>query len=129
MKNEPCQELAVNGRSELMGDDKLFAALVSGCRTQNAALAAGISERTAYRRLEDPEFRARLDRSRRELRESILAHLSDAGLDAISTFLQSQSIGNRLVDELFISHRCQLLATEYPGLEPVRRDVGRGISC
>ena len=87
MKNEPCQELAVNGRPELMGDEKLFAALVSGCHIENAALAAGISERTAYRRLEDPEFRTRLDRSRRELRESILARLSDAGLDAISTLV------------------------------------------
>lgn len=87
MNNEPCQDLAVNGSPELIGDDKLFAALVSGCHIQNAARAAGISERTAYRRLEDPKFRAQLERSRRALRESVLARLSDAGLDAISTLV------------------------------------------
>ncbi len=87
MSNELCQVLADNGSSTLQGDDKLLAALVSGCHIQNAARSAGISERTAYRRLEDPKFRAQLDRSRKALRESILARLSDAGLDAISALV------------------------------------------
>ena len=70
---------------ELVGDDRLLTALASGCHVENAALAAGISERTAYRRLSDPDFRARLDAARESLREAILAKLADAGHDAIAT--------------------------------------------
>jgi hypothetical protein len=43
--------------SELQGDGQLFQALVSGCHIENAASRAGISVRTAYRRLADPTFR------------------------------------------------------------------------
>ena len=70
---------------ELLGDDRLLTALASGCHIENAALAAGVSERTAYRRLADPDFRGRLDAARESLRESILARLADAGHDAIGT--------------------------------------------
>ena len=69
--------------NELRGDDSLFRALVSGCHIENAAVAAGVSERTAYRRLADPEFRNQIDQARQSLRESILAKLADAGHDAI----------------------------------------------
>jgi HEAT repeat protein len=75
----------LNGPQELAGDDQLFRALVSGCHVENAAQLAGISERTAYRRLADPEFRLRLDTARQSLRESILARLADAGDDAVDT--------------------------------------------
>ena len=70
--------------SDLEGDDVLFSRLVSGCHVENAAKAAGISERTAFRRLANPTFRAQLDQARETLRESILAKLSDAAHDAIS---------------------------------------------
>ena len=59
--------------SELQGDDQLFQALVSGCHIENAASIAGISVRTAYRRLADPTFRSQLQDARQSLRESILA--------------------------------------------------------
>ncbi len=72
-------------QSTLASDDQLFAALVSGCHVEAASRIAGISERTVYRRLAEPEFRRRLDSARENLRESILAKLSDAGLDAVST--------------------------------------------
>lgn len=68
---------------ELQGDDRLFRALVSGCHIENAAVVAGLSERTAYRRLADPTFRKQLDDARQSLRESILARLADGGHDAI----------------------------------------------
>ena len=71
--------------SELQGDDQLFQALVSGCHIENAASIAGISVRTAYRRLADPTFRSQLQDARQSLRESILAKLSDAGHDAVGT--------------------------------------------
>ena len=87
MTTEPRQELAEIGRlddaEDLQGDDRLFRALVSGCHVENAAVAAGVSERTAYRRLADPTFRKQLDDARQSLRESILARLADGGHDAI----------------------------------------------
>ena len=69
----------------LQGDDQLFQALVSGCHIENAASIAGISVRTAYRRLADPVFKQQLQEARQSLRESILAKLSDAGHDAVGT--------------------------------------------
>ena len=87
MNDRPRQNLAEIGRptDELVGDDRLLTALASGCHVENAAGVAGISERTAYRRLADPKFRSRLDSAREALRESILARLADAGHDAIGT--------------------------------------------
>ncbi len=85
------QELAAIGRptdeNELQGDDRLFRALVSGCHVENAAIAAGVSERTAYRRLADPVFRKQIDDARQSLRESILGRLADAGHDAIGVLM------------------------------------------
>ncbi len=85
--NDPSRhDLAEIGMdSELQGDDQLFQALVSGCHIENAASIAGISVRTAYRRLADPTFRSQLQDARQSLRESILAKLSDAGHDAVGT--------------------------------------------
>ena len=83
----------------LHGDDELFLALVSGCHIENAAKIAGISERTAYRRLADPEFRDRINSAREAVRESILAKLSDAAGDAVSTLwslLESEDESIRL---------------------------------
>lgn len=86
MSNRPRQELAEIGSSdEMRGDDRLLTTLATGCHIENAAAAAGVSERTAYRRLADPEFRTKLDAAREALRESILAKLADAGHDAIGT--------------------------------------------
>ena len=84
--NAQRQDLAGIGMdSELQGDDQLFQALVSGCHIENAAAVAGISVRTAYRRLADPAFKQQLQEARQCLRESILAKLSDAGHDAVGT--------------------------------------------
>ncbi len=85
--NEPARhDLAEIGMdSALQGDDQLFQSLVSGCHIENAAAVAGISVRTAYRRLADPTFRSQLQDARQSLRESILAKLSDAGHDAVGT--------------------------------------------
>ena len=86
MSNPTRHDLAEIGMdAELQGDDQLFQALVSGCHIENAASIAGISVRTAYRRLADPGFRAQVQDARQSLRESILAKLSDAGHDAVGT--------------------------------------------
>ncbi len=85
--NDPSRhDLAEYGMDpQLQGDDQLFQALVSGCHIENAASIAGISVRTAYRRLADPVFKQQLQEARQSLRESILAKLSDAGHDAVGT--------------------------------------------
>jgi hypothetical protein len=83
----------------LQGEDRLFEAIVSGCHIENAAAVAGISQRTAYRRLSDPAFRAQVRQAREDLRESILARLADAGHDAIDTLwrlLESEDESIRL---------------------------------
>ena len=88
--DQDCRQLTDYGSdvTELLGDDRLFTALAAGCHVENAAKVAGISERTAYRRLADPEFRSRLNAARESLRESILARLADAGHDAIGTLFE-----------------------------------------
>ncbi len=89
MQGESCHDLAeIDMPTQLEGDESLFKALVVGCHVGNAAAIAGLSERTVYRRLADPEFRRRLDEARQSLRESILAKLSDAGHDAISVLTE-----------------------------------------
>ena len=86
MKDPARHDLAEYGMDpQLQGDDQLFQALVSGCHIENAASLAGISVRTAYRRLADPVFKQQLQEARQSLRESILAKLADAGHDAVGT--------------------------------------------
>jgi hypothetical protein len=46
------------------GEEALLDALLMGAHIQNAAAMACVSERTAYRRLADPEFRQRLEAGR-----------------------------------------------------------------
>ena len=85
----PRQELAVSvskfGEMELAGDDLLLAALSSGYAIKRAANMAGISERTVFRRLSDPDFRARLDKTREAIRCTFLTQVAEAGTEALST--------------------------------------------
>ena len=78
------QTLAADSCHDLHTDDGLFAALLAGAHIENAALAAGVSPRTVYRRLADPEFRERVESAREAIRESILTRLTDAAGDAVS---------------------------------------------
>ena len=66
------------------GDDALFDALVAGAHVENAAAFAGVSSRTAYRRMADPVFRQRVESAREAIRDSILTRLSEAAGDAVS---------------------------------------------
>jgi FixJ family two-component response regulator len=63
------------------GDLQLQIALARGATVRDAAKAAGVAERTAHRRLNDPSFRAEVDRLREELRlkivENVAAQLSN----------------------------------------------------
>jgi hypothetical protein len=53
----------------------LLSALAAGCSVEQAARAAGVSVRTAYRRLANPGFRVRLAAARDELIVATLGEL------------------------------------------------------
>ncbi len=71
-------------------DDLLAAALASGAKIVEAAEAAGVSERTAHRRLADPAFRQRVENARRDHVQHVadkLATLGDQALDTLAELL------------------------------------------
>jgi hypothetical protein len=66
-------------------EEMLLAALAAGTPVEQAAAAAGLSVRTAYRRLADPAFRGRLARARDALIETALGELVDSASHAVAT--------------------------------------------
>jgi len=64
------------------GDLALLLALAQGLSVPKAAAKAGLSERTAYRRLQDPDFKARVTRARAEMVERALGQLSAGTAEA-----------------------------------------------
>jgi transposase len=107
-------------------DDKLILALAGGETVEAAAAKAGISLTTAYRRLKDPAFRARLDAARADMVRQATAMLTAAATEAVNTLLDLQSkecppptrlgaaksileIGNRLRTEVDLAARLQAL--------------------
>ena len=67
------------------GDDALLLALAAGKTVREAARAAGISERTATRRVADPAFRRRVAELRAEMVSLALGKLADGMSDAAGT--------------------------------------------
>jgi hypothetical protein len=68
-------------------EQTLLSALAFGATVEHAARKAGIGERTVYRRLADPAFRARLDETRREAMVRTSGVLSGAALGAVKTLV------------------------------------------
>jgi hypothetical protein len=68
-------------------NDKLLMALACGATVEAAARGAGVSRRTAHRRLKDPEFSRRLRQTRTELTQRTAGMLSGAGGEAVKTLL------------------------------------------
>lgn len=68
-------------------DDQLAVALASGSSVRQAATVAGVSERTAFRRLNDLSFRKRVDEIRRVALEEATSKLSAAGSKAVDAML------------------------------------------
>ena len=66
-------------------DAALIAALAGGATVREAAGAARVGERTVYRRLEDAEFKRRVDEARAELLSGAMSRLSAATTDAVTT--------------------------------------------
>jgi hypothetical protein len=72
-------------RERRRGEDSLLAALAAGSTVEDAAKAAGLSSRTAYRRLADPGFARRLAQTRDELISNALGELVDCASEAVAT--------------------------------------------
>jgi hypothetical protein len=68
----------------------LLAALACGATVEGAAQKAGLSARTAYRRLRDPEFRARLRQKEDELTRRTAGLLTAASLESVRTLVELQ---------------------------------------
>jgi hypothetical protein len=66
-------------------EELLLGALASGSSIEQAAQAAGVSVRTAYRRLADPDFAGRLAQARDELLTAALGELVACATEAVAT--------------------------------------------
>lgn len=69
-------------------DDRIIAALLAGATYAQTAAAAGCSERTVRRRLDDPRFVERLDAERRDIFDKHTSRLLAALPIAVSTLLR-----------------------------------------
>jgi hypothetical protein len=81
--NRGWQIVAGSGRKN--ADEALMLALACGETVQAAAQTAGISERTAYRRLADPGTRRRVAELRADMVQRTLGKLADASTEAVDT--------------------------------------------
>ena len=66
-------------------EELLLTALAAGSPVDEAAKAAGLSPRTAYRRLAEPGFRGRLASARDELACEALSELAGCASEAVAT--------------------------------------------
>lgn len=74
-------------RKSAGSDEALMIALACGSTVEAAATKAGLAVRTAYRRLDDPEFRKKLQEFRCHMVERSCAMLSASGMEAVKTLL------------------------------------------
>jgi len=92
-----------NGRlhGEPMGerpvDDRLALAIASGASVRDAAQGAGVSERTAHRRLADPDFVRLVSLFRREMTTQALGMLTAASTEAATTVRSLLASNNETV--------------------------------
>ena len=80
--------MAGGGRQN--ADDVLVLALACGATVENAALKAGLSPRTAHRRLANPQFRQQLNQIRADMVQRAAALLTAAAMEAIKTLVALQ---------------------------------------
>ncbi len=63
-------------------DNLLLSKLLAGARVADAAVEAGVSERTVFRRLQDPAFRADLAEQRQKILDATVVVMTNGALDA-----------------------------------------------
>ncbi len=78
----------MSGTARTNSESLLIAALARGCSQSEAARAAGISDRTVRRRLQDKAFRGKVREARREMLMTTVGALSDAGSAAVRALRQ-----------------------------------------
>src|SRR6516225_6069830 len=71
-------------------DRALLQALACGATVENAARKAGVSERTAYRRLDDPAFMQQLQQVRIDMVQRTVGMLTGASVAAVKTLVDLQ---------------------------------------
>src|SRR6516165_2974287 len=71
-------------------DRVLLRALACGATVENAARKAGVSERTAYRRLADSAFCRQLSQLRAEMVQRTAGLLTGAGMASVKTLVDLQ---------------------------------------
>ena len=89
----------MTGSGRKNGDVALVAGLAGGASVQEAARQARLSERTAYRRLEDPEFCHQVAEARRALivrAVGTLARVASAAAVTLAQLLKAESESVRL---------------------------------
>lgn len=89
--------MSQNGRHR--GEATLAAALAGGASIREAAVIAGVSERTAHRRWSDPNFRQRVNEAWSEVVRQAVGKLGDASTRAaavLSELLNADSETVRL---------------------------------
>jgi hypothetical protein len=74
-----------NGRRNT--DETLLRALACGATVESAARQAGVSESTAYRRLNDPEFNRKLQALRVDMIQRTSGALTAAGMECVKTII------------------------------------------
>jgi hypothetical protein len=72
-------------------EEALVTALAFGATVENAARKAGVSERTAYYRLDDPAFQARVDSARLDAMVRTVGMLTGASVASVKTLLDLQN--------------------------------------
>jgi hypothetical protein len=80
----------MSGKRPRRGDEVLVTALACGATVEGAARKAGLSERTVYRRLADPDFQSRLRHERAELARRAAGLLTAASLESVRTLVELQ---------------------------------------
>jgi hypothetical protein len=69
-------------------EDKLLLALACGATVENAARQCQLCKRTVYRRMEEPDFRRRVQAMRAEMVQRTAGALTAAGSEAVRTLLE-----------------------------------------
>jgi hypothetical protein len=75
-------------RGRKNADDALLLAVACGVTLENAAAKAGVSARTATRRMADPTFQKRLRAMRLDMVQRTMGALTAAGQEAVRTLLE-----------------------------------------
>jgi hypothetical protein len=83
--------MAQSGRRKT--DQALIVALSCGATVENAARQVGVSERTVFRRLKDPEFQERVAAATQDMVLRTTNMLTAASLESVKTLLRLQGQG------------------------------------